>query len=1595
MSTVTELLPPPPQPPAPPSQRLAPVARLRAIAGDSLYRNSLMLMANTAASTILGAVFWLVAARRFTTAEVGIMLATLSTTMLLGTASSLGLPNSVVRFLPRRPETSGQLTVTAAVLTSVTSAVLFAVAAGTPWALPLLRGHPSARLVLLGLAVVVLTSAAMTMDSTFIAQRSAHLLLVKNIAGGVVKVVAVALLPGTGLVTLASAILLGIVVSGVVTLALMARRLSRPLGFSMASLSGVWSFSLGNHAGMICGILPITATPLIVLSSLGADKAAFFGVAMMLMGMLTVIPSTFSQSLFAELSVAPDTRKRQIRRAARATYLLLLPAVAVVLVAARLLLRAFGRSYAAGGTACLRWMALGALVAGTNYLVDVIVNSRGHAGSYLFLNASNAFLVLACTAFAAPYGLAAVGVGWLVAQSLSVVVALGYLLASRPIAVTTAGAAIDGGRGGARWTPNAGSGTIDLTDPPVPAPAPPRGRRLHFLDGLRGLAAAFVVVSHSWSTVFPEGRTQRTRVEVLTSWMGLGHYAVSVFIVISGFSLGLVAWRNDLHWPGGMRAFFKGRFRRIVPAYWAAIAFGAGLGATLLSHKDGTLWDGAVPIRLSGVITHALLLQDVHWAGPAGSTAFWSLAVEWHIYLLFPLLLVFLRRRPEAWLAPFVLFGGIAAYSELATSTAFTRWLQNLHPSLYALFVVGLVAARAAGQTEQPLARRRRERGLMVATVIGLVAAAASYRHFDPVGSINDLWFGPAAALGIGRLSTGSWPSARRLLEWRPLVLLGACSYSLYLIHSAIIESVWRVAVKPLGLQGFSALSAEVVLGLAASVAAAAAFYWLVERHFLSSGARTAIAPITDAPLPVQRVRRTVEEPVPGPGSLGHAYAKRSNSLNFLRVFFAFLVIVGHSGHLGFNRLGPHLGSMYPADVAVDGFFVISGFLITSSRLRSRSGASYLWKRALRILPGYWACLVVTAFGLAPLLYWRIHGTFAGFMAAGNPPASYVTHNAILVQAQTGVAGVLPHAMVPYVLNGSLWTLLYECLAYLGLAALASVGLLRSRSRLLPVITVLCLVGLAWLTVDPAGFKATLHSPELLPRSVRLGAVFCAGASLRLWHDRVPVSGRIAALCAVVVVASSALTDWQIVGAVPFAYLVLWLGTRLRRLHAVGSRHDLSYGIYLYAWPIQQTLTSVGGARLGFGGYIAVTTAVAAGCAWLSWRFIEAPAIRLKSLRLRGHATPPLPPGEVAQPWFRYAPALDGLRAVAIGCVLLTHAGVSRLLGASQGVTVFFVVSGFLITSLLLFEHDKTGRIDRGAFYRRRFARLLPVFALSLLVTAAYLLADGYSIGKIWGPTVASLAYMANFFYAAGHFGAEPGNTFFRHIWSLSIEEQFYVVWPTAVVLALKTRWAERILASVAGIVAIGALVERRLLVRSSYARINYSTDTRIDAIMLGCLLAIALRRPAVRAAIARRADLLLAAGALVLAIVVVQGAVVSADPGGYSAAALASALLVAALVARPSGSAHRFFACRPLVHLGRLSYGMYLWNVLLLEVFVRVVGEKPAFTPLGLVWLAATWALSWASYRWVEKPLRQRFRARKPPVPEPTQHPAPELVSQ
>ncbi|MBT0772040.1 acyltransferase family protein [Kineosporia sp. J2-2] len=798
----------PPVTTAPTAAPAPPVSRLKLFLTDSFYRNSLMLMVNTAAATLLGSVFWLIAVRRFAPAEVGLLSSTISASVLLGTASCLGLPNSIIRFLQQRTGTRA-LVLTATAVTAACSLVLSLVLLPSSWALPLARDHAAAGIAL-AVATVVLTAVGTTLDAVPVALRATHLLVAKNVPGGLVKVAALFLVPQVSVIDLAVANLAGMIASTLIAVVMLIPRLDGPARLRRRSLTGIWSFSLGNHAGMIFGILPSTVTPLIVLHRLGAEEAAFFGVIMQLTGLLNVVPATMSQSLFAELSARPDHRRAAILKAARALYAVMIPATLFTLAASHLLLRFFGRQYEAAGTVALRWMALGALVAGLNYLVDVAVNSLGRAWSFLLLNAVNAVLVLGFCGWAATHasgggaGLVAVGQAWLTAQAASVAIGVvTYYLISRK-------------------------------KPENPSNHGRRGGRLRFLDGLRGGAAAFVVLSHAWSTVYPHAREHLAGPALATAWLGLGYYAVAIFIVVSGFSLGLPLWRHDGRWPGGPGDFLRRRFRRVVPTYWVALAVSAGIGATLLARPVGTLWDGAVPVRPGGVLSHALLVQDLWWAGPAGSTAFWSLAVEWHIYLfLFPLVLLLPQRGLP------VLVAALTALS-LATLLPGTSWAGNLHPTFSVLFLLGLISARAA-VAETSSQRRAREQGLTLVTLTGAGAATVVTvaGQAGPLSPVHGLWFGPPVAAVLARMAEGSFALLRRALETPVLLFLGAISYSLYLTHAVVVEAVWRLAVVPLHLGETGRLGLELAGGLAAGVAVATVFFAAVERRFTAPAGGT------------------------------------------------------------------------------------------------------------------------------------------------------------------------------------------------------------------------------------------------------------------------------------------------------------------------------------------------------------------------------------------------------------------------------------------------------------------------------------------------------------------------------------------------------------------------------------------------------------------------------------------------------------------------------------------------------------------------------------------------------------------------------------
>lgn len=327
---------------------------------------------------------------------------------------------------------------------------------------------------------------------------------------------------------------------------------------------------------------------------------------------------------------------------------------------------------------------------------------------------------------------------------------------------------------------------------------------------------------------------------------------------------------------------------------------------------------------------------------------------------------------------------------------------------------------------------------------------------------------------------------------------------------------------------------------------------------------------------------------------------RRRNSLNALRLFLAAVVIVSHAPKaVGEEPLSP--GGLEIGGWAVAGFFAISGWLVTDSRLRLRL-VDYFWHRALRIYPGFWACLAVTAFVLAPLTAALGDGRWSPL-----PAIRYVVANATLYVTEPIIGSTLDGAPNPSNWNLSLWTLAIEFLCYVGIGLLLSWGVARRRAA----VTVVAFVAAsaAALAVD----LGDLPVGGFVQQSLRLGAYFLAGALLLRWRS-VPFSAPGAAVSVVALAALTVTGQMRVLGALPLAYLCLWLG-RVLPLHRIGRRNDVSYGVYVYAYPVQLLLAVAGVAGWWQPAYIAVTLALVLPLAWASWLLVERPALRLKSRR--------------------------------------------------------------------------------------------------------------------------------------------------------------------------------------------------------------------------------------------------------------------------------------------------------------------------------------------------------------------------------------------
>ncbi|GIF05173.1 acyltransferase family protein [Actinoplanes siamensis] len=362
------------------------------------------------------------------------------------------------------------------------------------------------------------------------------------------------------------------------------------------------------------------------------------------------------------------------------------------------------------------------------------------------------------------------------------------------------------------------------------------------------------------------------------------------------------------------------------------------------------------------------------------------------------------------------------------------------------------------------------------------------------------------------------------------------------------------------------------------------------------------------------------------------AFSGPDNSFGFLRLLFAFAVLVSHSLPLGYGEedLGGGLthGQTVLGEIGLLGFFTISGFLITRSAGRLPL-PRYLWHRALRILPGLWVCLIVTGFVFAPVVALIERGSLAGLFTEPGGPVSYVANNLAIKIRQYGISDLLLDT--PYgeltgtsVVNGPLWSLLYETLCYLLVAGLAVAGVLR-RARWVIVLLAAGLLG--WIVRDFLGAPRIpgpqgQHGPFLgigaldAYSLIYLTYVFLLGALFQVYRRSIVLNDGGALAAAVVLAGTLRFGGFAVLGYPAFAYLVLWLAIRLPApLRRVGRRRDYSYGFYIYAFPVQQLLALLGVPDLGLVAYIALASLGTLALAIPSWHLVERPAMSVKDWR--------------------------------------------------------------------------------------------------------------------------------------------------------------------------------------------------------------------------------------------------------------------------------------------------------------------------------------------------------------------------------------------
>jgi peptidoglycan/LPS O-acetylase OafA/YrhL len=353
-----------------------------------------------------------------------------------------------------------------------------------------------------------------------------------------------------------------------------------------------------------------------------------------------------------------------------------------------------------------------------------------------------------------------------------------------------------------------------------------------FLDGIRALCALVVVYHHWWW----EYCYNPPLFNKFYGTLSIGHYAVDVFIVISGFCLMIpvVKYRKI---EGGAVNFFLRRAIRILPSYYLAMGLSLLLIATCIGKHTGTHWDLCTPVSWGGVLSHAFLVQDLFF-NTCGmiNHAFWSISIEWRIYFLFPLLVWVWRKSGIA--AMLVVAGWLAANCFYILYSFFRSYvsISLTNPQYILLFGLGMASAYAGLSPDNPKWPKFLNYLLFIAAILLVRLYVSFFPAQFTLASNNlmglDIVVGLFAALGMAYGAGSPRSFFVRCLSWKPLAFIGTFSYSVYLVHAPLLQCEWLI-LRSLHMSDVWGYASGCVIGVPIILAMCYLFFWFCERPFI------------------------------------------------------------------------------------------------------------------------------------------------------------------------------------------------------------------------------------------------------------------------------------------------------------------------------------------------------------------------------------------------------------------------------------------------------------------------------------------------------------------------------------------------------------------------------------------------------------------------------------------------------------------------------------------------------------------------------------------------------------------------------------------